>query len=280
MGFGGAGGITSLSELIIDAAPDKAKDIAELLLTTRGDILWRALEVERLAGDYGVGFNVLHMLNTGQLALEWKDIQDWIIYLTGAVNRMITLPTLVIPIPGVSLEVTEDHSGGGQTVAKELTIPVPSIEIATATYTPAAVDGAIADDGGAQTDETTEANSADPDDMTLLPAVPAVDDAYYFGRSILWDWLCLNIGVAGAGVWTIVWEYWNGSTWTALPTGYYDTSNGFKSAGKQSVSFVRPLDWATSTLMLMDLYWIRARVSAYTSVTTQPLGTQAWIGAH
>ncbi|GAJ13443.1 unnamed protein product, partial [marine sediment metagenome] len=184
------------------------------------------------------------------------------------------------PVPDISVKVEERHTGGKHTIDKSLSIPVPSIEVATATYTPGAVDGAIADDGGDQTDETTQANSPDTNDMTLLPLVPAVNDAYYFGLSSLWDWLCLNIGTAGAGTWTIVWEYWNGSTWVSLPSGYYDTSNGFRNGGKQSVSFVRPTDWATSSIMLMDLYWVRARVSAYTSVTTQPLGTQAWIGTH
>ena len=62
--------------------------------------------------------------------------------------------------------------------------------------------------------------------------------------------------------------------------GIYDTSNGFKNGGFQGVSFHRPADWATSSIMLMDLYWIRARVSTYSSITTQPLGTQAWIGIH
>jgi len=37
-----------------------------------------------------------------------------------------------------------------------------------------ALGGAVADDGGTQTDETTAANDATTDDMTLLPASPAV----------------------------------------------------------------------------------------------------------
>ena len=43
------GGITKLSELIIDAAPDKAKDIAELVLTAQGDVLYRDTEAAKLA---------------------------------------------------------------------------------------------------------------------------------------------------------------------------------------------------------------------------------------
>ena len=187
---------------------------------------------------------------------------------------------LSLPAPSIS-QLTEQHSSPpGKSATPILTAPVPSVDKATATYTPGAVDGAIADDGGAQTDETTEANNPTANDMTLLPAVPVVADAYYFGLSSQWDWLCLNIGQAGAGVWTIAWEYWNGSAWVSLPTGYYDTSNGFRNGAKQSLSFDRPGDWALRTVMTLNLYWVRARVSAYSSITTQPLGTQAWIGSH
>jgi len=208
------------------------------------------------------------------------DIQDLIVYLTGAVNRMVAPPTLAVLIPGIGVEVAAASSPPGRTATLTLAIPAPSIGVpATATYSPAALDGAIADDGGVQTDETAAANNPTANDMTLLPAVPAVNDAYYFGLSTLWDWLSLNIGQAGAGTWTIVWEYWNGSTWATLP-GAYDTSNGFRNGGYQSLTFPRPGDWATSSILLMNLFWVRARVSAYTSVTTQPLGTQAWIGTH
>jgi len=282
MGFGvkAEKGISKLSELEIDAAPDKAKDIAELILTTQGDILYRNVEATRLAADYGVGYNFLHAKNTGIDEPEWMDIQEIIAYIAGAVNRVVAPPTLQIPAPpDISVAVAEDHSGGGFTYDKTLAVPAPSISEATVADSPGAVDGAIADDGGVQTDETTATNDATANDMTLLPAAPAVDDAYYFGLSTVWNWLSLNIGQAGDGTWTIVWEYWNGSTWASLP-GAYDTSNGFRNAGYQSVSFHRPSDWATSSILLMNLYWIRARVSAYTSITTQPLGTQAWIGTH
>jgi len=247
----------------------------------QGDIVFRGPNIlQRLAPEYGIGYNFLHMQNTGQFLPEWMDIQDLIVYLTGAVNRMVAPPTLAVSIPGIDVEVTAASPPPGRTATLTLAIPAPSIGVpATATYSPAALDGAIADDGGVQTDETAAANNPTANDMTLLPAVPAVNDAYYFGLSTLWDWLSLNIGQAGAGTWTIVWEYWNGSTWATLP-GAYDTSNGFRNGGYQSLTFSRPGDWATSSILLMNLFWVRARVSAYTSVTTQPLGTQAWIGTH
>lgn len=137
--------------------------------------------------------------------------------------------------------------------------------------------GALADDGGVFTDETTAANNATANDMTLLPATPATDDAYYFG----WDTemptkIDVNIGTQGVGVWTITWEYYNGS-WTAL-SGVTDNTSGFTAAaGTHSVTWTKPSDATSTTLQTIDAYWVRGRVSAYTSVTTQPLGTQAWV---
>jgi len=141
--------------------------------------------------------------------------------------------------------------------------------------TPVSLEGAVADDGGVQTDETTAANDSTANDMTLLPATPALDDAYYFGCSTPKDFLRINIGTAGEGTWTITWEYWNGA-WTAL-SGVTDGTSGFTAAaGNHDVTYTFPTDWAETAVNGITSYWIRARVSAYTSVTTQPLGTQAW----
>jgi len=147
-------GISKLSEIEIDADKDwQAREIRNLkaIVTgmVEGDIAYRGPDVlEKLAGEYGIGYNFLHMRNTGALTPEWMDIQDIIIYLTGAVNRMIALPTLQIPTPAVGVAVVEDHSGGGLIGEKSLTIPTPSIATpTTATYSPVAVEGTIADDG-------------------------------------------------------------------------------------------------------------------------------------
>lgn len=171
MGFAPKG-VSKLSELTIDDAPGEAKDIAELILATEGDILYRdeeaaplakgdegqylkqgeefpewgagplasvlttegdilyrnALVPARLPADFGTGYNFLHMSNTGQLSPEWTDIQGDIIYITGAVNRIIKLATLLIPSPpAISLAVVEGHSGGGHTATPAETIPVPTI---------------------------------------------------------------------------------------------------------------------------------------------------------
>lgn len=274
-------GITKLSDLEIDAAPAKAKDIAELILTTQGDLLFRNTEAERIAADYGVGMNFLHLLNTGKLVPAWRDLQGDIVYITGAVNRVIYPAILSIPTPSVSVAVAEDHSGGGHTAEKTLTIPVPTVDKAAVKSDPAAVGGGIAhDDDGVDTDETTETNSAAINDMHLLPDPGAVGDGFYFGLANPFDWLCLNIGTAGAGVWTITWKYWDGDTWEALTLKYDQTDNFRAAAGKHWVHFERPGDWALKTIEALNLYWIKGEATAYSSMTTQPLGTQAWIGRY
>lgn len=139
--------------------------------------------------------------------------------------------------------------------------------------------GAIADDGGAQTNETVAANSATANDMHLFPAVPAVNDAFYFGYLNPFSLLKLKIGTAGVGTWTAAWEYYNGSAWVALP-GLTDGTVAFTAAaGDHNVTFSIPSDWAKTAILGFSGYWIRARVATYSAVTTQPLGTQAWINS-
>jgi hypothetical protein len=67
------------------------------------------------------------MKNSGQFDPEWLDIQSLIIYLTGAVNRVIVPPSLIILVPALSMDIAEDHSGGGFTDSGSLSIPGPGI---------------------------------------------------------------------------------------------------------------------------------------------------------
>ena len=133
----------------------------------------------------------------------------------------------------------------------------------------------VADDGGSFTDETTEGSSNATGDMTLLPTTPAVNDAYYFGHQDPFTRLKLDISTARVGTLTIVWEYWNGSSWASL-TGLTDGTNGFQNSGANIVSWTLPGNWATTTVTNQantgPLYYVRARVSAFTSITTTPVG--------
>lgn len=142
-----------------------------------------------------------------------------------------------------------------------------------AAYT-AAMGGAVADDGGVFTDETLEARSAATGDMTLLPASAAQDDAYYFGSTRPFSRLNQTISQVGTGTYTLAWEFWNGTAWTAL-SNVTDNTTNWKTTGTNSVVFDRPTTWATTTVGgVGPLYWIRAVVDAGT-VTQQPLGTSS-----
>ena len=298
-------GIARLSQLEIDADKNwQAREITNLKTIAsamgHGDIAFRGTGVlEKLMADAGKGYNFLRSRGPG-LSPVWEDIESLIQYMTGAPNRAVGFD-LAIPVSAVSQVSEQASSPPGRTAAPILSAPEPSVGMATQvgsagdfTAVPSlgipspgvsmseiatgqGVAGTVADDGGAQTDETVQANNATPNDMTLLPAIPAVNDAYYFGHSALWDWLRVNIGTAGAGVWAITWEYWNGTIWTGLPD-ISDGTSHFGNPGNSEVTFTRPGDWAvTSVGGIGGLYWIRARISSYTSIVTQPLGSQAWI---
>ena len=136
---------------------------------------------------------------------------------------------------------------------------------------------AIADDGGAFTDETTEATNDTIDDVTLLPAAPAANDAYYIGKNSLFNSVTFNISTAGVGTWTINWEYWDGGSWSAL-SGVTDETSGYTVVGKNNVHFDIPNDWATTTVNAQGpFYYIRGRVLPFTAITTQPLGARICI---
>ncbi len=143
----------------------------------------------------------------------------------------------------------------------------------TATHT---MSGAVANDGGVLTDETAVSNSAAANDMTLLPAIPAVDDAYYFGADGMFNILTVNVGTNGSWTGTYAWEYYNGSAWVSV-SGLVDGTTGFTAGtGNRSVTYTCPQDWQQVAVNGTSLYWLRFRVVTYTAVVTQPLGTQSW----
>ena len=122
------------------------------------------------------------------------------------------------------------------------------------------VGGAVADDGGAETDETAEANEDTADDMTLLPLNPVSGDAYYFGFASTFKGITLNISTAGVGTWGFFYEYSTGAdSWTAL-SDVTDNTTQFRTAGANSIIWTIPGDWATDEVGgIADLYWMRCR---------------------
>ncbi len=203
----------------------------------------------------------------------------------GVVGTMVqwlydqVMPILSIPAPSITLTRVEDHSGGGQIDTHNLGILTPALALAAVQATISAVGGGVAhkQTGSLDTDETAQTNNATANDMDLLPASGnSTGDGFYFGFAALWDALAIIVGTAGAGTYTITWKYWNGAAWVAL-TIKQDETNNFKTIGTLHLNFARPGDWAVTTIAgIANLYWIKAECT-FTSMTTQPKGTRAWI---
>jgi hypothetical protein len=122
------------------------------------------------------------------------------------------------------------------------------------------------DDDGSDTDFTDEArDNVGTDDVDLLPATPAVNDAFYFGGLAKFEEVLINVTTAG-DTYVLAWEYWNGS-WVSLSVT--DETNDFFTTGHGKVTFTAPSDWSTTSFAsLGPFFYIRARVT--TGGGTQP----------
>jgi hypothetical protein len=134
--------------------------------------------------------------------------------------------------------------------------------------------GIAASSGGtAFTDETTNNNSAATNDITLLPASPTTNDAYYWGHSEKFNQLKLEVSTAAdSGFATLTWEYWNGSSWASLPN-ISDGTNNYENEGINTVSWTDPTGWATTSVNSQGpYYYVRARQNSLSVGLTQPKG--------
>ena len=137
------------------------------------------------------------------------------------------------------------------------------------------IEGAVQKVGSVFTEYTAEAQSDTLNDLPLLGAAPVVDDAWFFGCDNPCRIFNQEIDTAGVGTWTITYEYWNGSEWAAL-ANVDDLTTGFTVLGANSTTWDMPTDWATQAVTgsAVNSYWGRARVSAFTNITTPPLGSR------
>ena len=126
--------------------------------------------------------------------------------------------------------------------------------------------------------QTPGSNNQTPNDLTFLTSSPAVGQAYNFGFDTRGRYMTINVGTAGAGTYTITWEYYSSTSSSYIAVeGLSDGTNGFQTAGTSTVSFSMPgNDWIRSDVNGITAYWIRARLSTFTSLTTQPLGTRTY----
>ena len=147
-------------------------------------------------------------------------------------------------------------------------------------YTPQtmkSVQGALTG-GTVYTDLTATDNAGSGTTWNLA----ALNDAIYFGATVPFSTLKTTIGTAGSYSATTLWEYWNGSAWVNLATSNLlldstASSGAFKAtAGTYFTSWNPPTDWVGTTVNGVFAYYVRVRVSAFTSVATAPVLTQTW----
>jgi len=128
-------------------------------------------------------------------------------------------------------------------------------------------------------DETSDFNDGDAGDWAVFPTTEGVGDYAAIGSIEPFSKVTLDStgGTTGTdGV--VVWEYWDGSTWTAL-SDVVDGTSGFTAAlgSGQVVSWTLPTDWAKTSLDTEDpMYYVRARVT--TVYTVNPLYTSGTVG--
>jgi hypothetical protein len=138
------------------------------------------------------------------------------------------------------------------------------------------VSAAISDDGGVFTNETTDANDVGADDVVLIPVTPAINDAFYVGYAFRFSELSITIGTTNMANNEVVWEYHNGTAWTAL-TNVSDNTHGFQVTGVSTVTWNLPVDWAKATVNSQGpFYYVRARSTL--AGTGSSLGTQIQVG--
>ncbi|MDO8750937.1 MAG: hypothetical protein Q7K03_07320 [Dehalococcoidia bacterium] len=123
MGFGGVGSFTQLS----DAPRSYVGQALKVIGVRSGEN-----GLEFAAGlpplNLGAGFNFLRVSQMGgNLFVQWVDVQGLIIALTGALNRLITPPELLIPAPSASQVSVAASSPSGLMGAPALGAPVPVI---------------------------------------------------------------------------------------------------------------------------------------------------------
>jgi hypothetical protein len=138
----------------------------------------------------------------------------------------------------------------------------------------------FSDDGGAFSANLISAAST----TALWPAVPVANDALYLGSTdIAFKHAMLTLVQAGNQNWDLALEYYNGADYnTALTLGTdYTLFRGdgteitslddlFAYAGILSINLFPPANWATVAVNGVTAYWLRIRVTAFTSGATIP----------
>jgi hypothetical protein len=164
-----------------------------------------------------------------------------------------------------------------------------TITVPTASYTAfsaTAWSSCFTSIGAALTDYSADLNDNVPPGTADVPfAFTAVNDALYFGNTSPFQRIRVNIGTAGVYSASGIWEYWNGSAWAAVPEVYDNTSatvddgtKSFTRTGSRYVQWQIPNTWAAYDIAgsPTSQYWVRWRITDFTSITTTPSLIQGW----
>lgn len=130
-------------------------------------------------------------------------------------------------------------------------------------------------DAAVWTDESADAIDNDVNDVNLPPN--SGDESILIGDKKQFNRIKLVLGTAGAGVWEIEWQYWNGTAWTALENVYDGSGHFMNVADTYYIDFNKPSDWEQKTVNSQTFYWVRAVVKNFISKTTQPLATRIYL---
>ena len=116
-------------------------------------------------------------------------------------------------------------------------------------------------DGTTYTDETTDMNDTGTGDVALTNTTSGI---LYLGYSAPFYQMCIDVGTAGTGSPTQVWEYYNGSTWATLSgfAGTTATDVSFATTGNRVFRWTPPSDWSSTSVNSVSAYYIRRRQTA------------------
>ena len=146
------------------------------------------------------------------------------------------------------------------------------------TATPIEITSGQLDDGGVFTEYAvplTDESSLVP----LVPAVPVVGDAFYFGSPNPISYLQLQLDTVTLSDWTIVWEVWDGGAWVT-PPALIDGSGGWRSVYSPRIEVGSIALQAPAVVNGVTAYWLRARIDAIGAFNIQPLARWAFVGSY
>lgn len=121
---------------------------------------------------------------------------------------------------------------------------------------------------------TAAAASDTPNDIFFgsVPGTASTGDYFAIGWTAPFEAATLTVSTLFVGVSGFIWQYWNGSSWTAL-ADVVDGTAGFTILGAVDVTWTVPDDWEQNEVNGTIAYHVRVLWSPWTSTTTAPRGS-------